>query len=288
MHVRKKFFKTPNRPSSSLFERFFIQQDIQGIWEEYLQSKLATSEIADAEVIFACGAILGEKLDGEWINKFPSPLSLSQFENKLQEQFVLETDNSKNGILTQPKYLEKILLASAIGLSSKKDVFIELGTYLGHSVRKISNLFNVVLTVEASPILHKASRKLFEATQCNINCSLDNSVDFLKKLDSSLGNSSVIFIDSHYSTGITSKEFGICPVLEEIEIILERFPNAICVVDDIRCMNGENGYPKLAEILDLFSSSQVVLIAFDQLIFSANKTAKLNVIDEIFQLRRGI
>jgi hypothetical protein len=108
-------------------------------------------------------------------------------------------------------------------------------------VRKVESSFSQVLTVEADPSIYKAAKTLFEVTESKIISKFGNSVDFLKDIEISVGNKAVIFMDAHYSTGITSKEFGTCPILEEISVILERFPNALCVIDDIRCMNGQGG-----------------------------------------------
>lgn len=283
----KHFRKKPNQENASLFERFFFNQDFQGIWQEYLDLKLSLSNLAEAEVVFACGAILGMELEKEvkylWKNTFPSPLDANQVNAYLKKAASLELMATDKGILNQPKYIDKIVLAAAIGLQARKDVFIELGTFLGHSVRKVESSFNQVLTVEADPLIFKAARALFEVADSKIISNLGNSIDFLKNLDVIVGNQAIIFMDAHYSTGITSKEFGTCPIMEEITIILERFPKALCVIDDIRCMNGQGGYPNLTEILGLFTSSQSVLIAFDQMIFSADKTINLNIIDEILQ-----
>jgi hypothetical protein len=75
-------------------------------------------------------------------------------------------------------------------------------------------------------------------------------------------------LDAHYSKGNTSKEFGACPLIDELKIIFSNSSKAIIVIDDIRTMNGKNGYPKLLDILNYIPNNLVVKILYDQLIIN--------------------
>ena len=70
-----------------------------------------------------------------------------------------------------------------------------------------------------------------------------------------------IFLDGHYSGGITSRTDYATPLIVELDTILnhiERFDEIRLFVDDIRCMNPEieeySDYPSLITILDKISS----------------------------------
>ena len=131
----------------------------------------------------------------------------------------------------------------------------------------IASLFDQLWTVEADPFIHRAALGLFQGRGIvNVDAQLGDSRQFLALLDQQVCNDAVFFLDAHFSSGITSREYGTCPVVEEIAIIVDKAPAALVVVDDLREMNGSKGYPDLAEVLDSIPNSRRVEIAFDQLI----------------------
>ena len=168
----------------------------------------------------------------------------------------------------QPKYIEKILLAAGIGVRCEKKNFVELGTYLGHSVRKITGLFEKTFTVEASENIFVAAKSLFELTDTPIESYLGSSLTLLEDLSPSDGDNAVIFLDAHYSTGITSRKYGECPIFEELDLILSKFPNSVCVIDDMRTMTGQDGYPSFRQIIDFLPSSIEVILKYDQMVLN--------------------
>lgn len=227
-------------------------------------------QYSDEEVhyIFASFAITG--VDTEPINhKIPGPLSIADFNQQVIEKYRQELASPQLGVLNQPRFIQKSLFAAAVGLANKKINFVETGTYIGASTYKISSLFQNLSTIEASPELYEAARQLL--CRCdNINCHLGNSSELLKQLSTAYLNNSVVFLDAHYSTGLTSKLYGACPVIDEIRILLDKSPSAIVVVDDIRTMNGKNGYPTLSQIFSKLPSNIKFDFIFDQMIFTGS------------------
>lgn len=212
-------------------------------------------------------AILGEDVS-DVAPRLEAPLEPAQFWQELERELEQERQRKGLGILTQPIHVQKVLLAAAIGLQSGKTNFIETGTYTGQSLFKIVRLFDHLVTVEADPRLHKAAIALFQSWDIgNVDAHCSDSLSVLRTIDSDFGNNGVFFLDAHYSGGPTSKRYGACPVIEEIRILLERCPDAVVVVDDMRVMNGKQGYPTLSEILSQLPSAMSVQIMLDQLVF---------------------
>jgi hypothetical protein len=267
------------KSEGDLFSRFYYDQDFLGIWDQW-ESFIPTSTPDVTEIVFACGAILGKDLQ-KFENKFPSPLEKFEFYDTLSKQIRAEREYPTQGIFVQPKKIEKILLAAAIGLNFRKTIFVELGTYLGHSVRKITNLFEKTYTVEASQTIYMAATRLFEFTFTPITARLGSSLSLLKQLTVEEGNKSIFFLDAHYSTGITSKEYGVCPLFEELDVILSKFPESICVIDDMRTMNGLGGYPTFEKILEYLPGNLEVVLMHDQMILNLNSQGRSMLIGEL-------
>ena len=55
-----------------LFKQFYYDQEFLQIWNDY-SSNIANSPLHEAEIVFACGAILKKDLS-DYKGKFPLPL----------------------------------------------------------------------------------------------------------------------------------------------------------------------------------------------------------------------
>jgi len=262
-----------------LFESFYYDQNFLGIWNKYT-SKIDEIDVKDAEIYFASGAILGRDVL-TLAKKFPEPVSLENFKRLIKQQYAAQLASGEKGIFVQPTEIQKILLVAAIAKSANKKVFIELGTYLGHSVRMISRLFNEIYSVEASRNIYIAASKLFEITNAPINLMHGSSIELLQLIEPQIGDHAVIFLDAHYSTGLTSKDFGVCPLFQELEIVFKKFPKSVCVVDDMRTMDGENGYPKFSEIMNFLPSNTEVVLKHDLMILNLDSTNGLSLIGNL-------
>lgn len=200
--------------------------------------------------------------------QFPPPptheeiLALFQYE---KSQECLITRYSKRNLLTQPSVLSKAILAAHIGIQNGCEEIIETGTFLGGSSYLFSGVFSKVDTVEADPRLFQSSNLWLSAKANNIQCHLGESGNILSQVLSQKSKKQLIFLDAHYSTGITSREYGICPLMKELDILLSASVENVIVIDDIRCME-TNGYPTLKEILDRIPEGKSITIQYDQMI----------------------
>ncbi len=254
----------------SIFDLFWASNHKEVV-DRFNKSPARFTETEDLHYIFASTAMLGQStVKIEHMLEAPFA-SIEEFEVAIRRQLAEEYATAQRGVLTQPKFVHKSMFAAGVGLANYKTNFVETGTYTGASIRKIAKLFEHLSTIEASPDLYVACSSLLKPLP-NVNSVMGNSRQLLESLTSEYLDQSVVFLDAHYSTGLTSRLYGACPVVEEILILLERTKSAVIVVDDIRTMNGRRGYPSLSKILDSIPSGIKVDFIFDQLIFSPTGT----------------
>lgn len=252
------------------FANFWASRHRQNV--KHFEALDETSLLALPEADLLCiygSAVLVDRIDvAETIYPLlQGPIEESEFSKYFGAALASERLSGGRGLLEQPVSLNKCVLAAAIGLANGKTNFVETGTYVGSSIRKVAGLFHSLKSVEASADLHSIAQHLL-VSHANVELACGDARDFLKGIAQDFLNDSVIFLDAHYSTGITSRAFGICPVFDEINIILEKAPNAVVVVDDLRTMNGKRGYPTLQALFKQLPVGLPATIMFDQLIFS--------------------
>lgn len=188
------------------------------------------------------------------------------YEYEINQERLISNTSGKN-ILSQPSILSKAILASHIGLQNNCREVIETGTFLGGSTYLFSGIFNSVETIEADQNLYESSREWLLNKRENIRCHIGDSAKVIDKILKEKDKKQLIFLDAHYSTGITSKKYGICPLIEELEVIKSHQREHTVVIDDIRCM-GSEGYPSMAEILKLIPEGKKITIQYDQMVIS--------------------
>jgi len=113
--------------------------------------------------------------------------------------------------------------------------FVETGTYKGETSRLASKVFDVVHTIEIMPSLYQEAR----LTGCNAGITniiyhLGDSVQILKHLQL-VPVPSVFFIDAHQSGCDTGNNGTNVPLLQELDVILEKNMHpCIFIFDDVR------------------------------------------------------
>ena len=188
---------------------------------------------------------------------------MSIFEEEIEAS---DENNIGKNILSQPNWLNKAIKAASIGIKHNCSRVIETGTFLGVSTYIFSGVFDEVITIEADEKLHEVAKEWLAEKTNNITCLRGNSGELLSRNIVNRDERILIFLDAHYSTGITSKEYGICPLIDELNAIYES-SNAECitVIDDIRCM-GMEGYPTISEIIERIPIGKAITIEHDQMI----------------------
>jgi hypothetical protein len=111
--------------------------------------------------------------------------------------------------------------------------FIETGTYRGGTARWAASHFDRVISIEADRELHSAARKRL-ASYANVDLRLGQSQDVLTTLMSELSRPALVWLDAHWSGGITAGEAAECPLLEEIAAVDAGVMENVVLIDDAR------------------------------------------------------
>ncbi|MEP3673422.1 MAG: hypothetical protein ABJM86_10765, partial [Hyphomicrobiales bacterium] len=110
-------------------------------------------------------------------------------------------------------------------------------------------LFSKVISVEIDDDLHAQAKKRC-ASCANVELILGDGSKVLSDIVSRVKNA-VLYLDGHYSGGVTGQGDEPEPVLKELEGVtayLDNF-NAI-VIDDFRLFGVEQGWPKKYEVME--------------------------------------
>jgi hypothetical protein len=111
--------------------------------------------------------------------------------------------------------------------------FIETGTFQGKTALWASQHFHEVYTIECSKTMFEKTKRVLKE-KSNIHYLLGDSRQQLPIILKKLRLPAIIWLDAHWSGGITFGEEDECPLIEEIEALKNsRNPNYI-FIDDAR------------------------------------------------------
>jgi hypothetical protein len=144
------------------------------------------------------------------------------------------------------KYLTLRSLAKRTGARS----FVETGTFLGVTSARCAGVFEEVVTIELDAALARRASE-FLSGYPNVKVLQGDAVTLLPALFSDEKCAkTVVFLDGHFSGGITALGDVPEPAILELEI-LARHSHRICgiVIDDFRLFGLESGFPKKSELI---------------------------------------
>jgi hypothetical protein len=134
-------------------------------------------------------------------------------------------------------------------------IFVETGTYLGDMIQAIKNSFQTIYSIELSSDLYERAKEKFR-NQKHVNIVEGDSSELLGHILDNVNEPCLLWLDGHYSEGITAKGKKETPILEELKAILNHpVKNHVILVDDARCFTGENEYPTIETLRELILSS---------------------------------
>lgn len=146
------------------------------------------------------------------------------------------------------------------------EVFIETGTYMGHTVEHVLDQFKSVVTIELDSTLAANARWKFEANrhvhvlEGDAGALLAETLVFTDQEVFAVdcpneGPRALVWLDAHYSGGITTgRKNGVdTSIRRELQALREtnRRLDHVLMIDDIDDFNGEHGYPTRMELMDL-------------------------------------
>jgi hypothetical protein len=147
-----------------------------------------------------------------------------------------------------PYYVKQVVLARN---GIRGATWVETGTYLGGTAKRLAKIASKVYTIEPEPKLYAAAKKLLESKP-NVEPIHGLSEDVFPTLLPKLSGDVCFWLDGHYSAGITHKGPQDCPVVEELAAIsgnLAGMSKVVVMIDDIRCFDPRkpafSGYPSV-------------------------------------------
>lgn len=125
---------------------------------------------------------------------------------------------------------------------------VEIGSFKGVTTRRLSYLFDKVISVEIDDKLHDIARERCKDRK-NIELLLGDGMDLLDGISARIDRG-LIFLDGHFSGGVTGQGEVPEPVLQEVDVIRQHLDRYVAViVDDFRLFGVEPGWPPKSQVL---------------------------------------
>jgi predicted O-methyltransferase YrrM len=111
-------------------------------------------------------------------------------------------------------------------------VIVETGTFLGDTTRWLAQYGVPVVTVEVEPVFFRAAQRRLRRAP-NVELVSGHSVDALKMLARRAQVSKpLVYLDAHWGEGHPEAEDARNPLSEEVDAVLDSWPEAVVVIDD--------------------------------------------------------
>jgi hypothetical protein len=122
------------------------------------------------------------------------------------------------------------------------DTWVETGTYLGDTTAFLARSAGHVYSIEPGPDLARRARARF-AGNGRVTIVEGYSEDHLARLLEGIDGPLSLWLDGHYSAGITQRGPVDTPIRIELDLVarhLARLPRVSVLVDDVRCFEPED------------------------------------------------
>lgn len=111
---------------------------------------------------------------------------------------------------------------------------------MGEMVEAQKLRFDKIYSIELGIDLYQKAKRRFKGNK-SVTIINGDSGKVLPVLLEEISEPAIFWLDGHYSGGITAKADKECPIFEELDAIFKfnKF-NHVLLIDDARCINGEN------------------------------------------------
>lgn len=158
------------------------------------------------------------------------------------------------------------------------ETVIEVGAYKGVTTKRLSHIFNEVISIEIDESLYRIAKER-NKRRGNVELILGDGSQVLPDI---LPRTSkcIIFLDGHFSGGDTGQGDVPEPVLKELDLIRPWLDEVYGIVlDDFRLFGVEPGWPKKSQIFEkfeqVFSGKEWKLaVQYDQVLVTRISDAK--------------
>jgi Ribosomal RNA adenine dimethylase len=153
--------------------------------------------------------------------------------------------------------------------------FIETGTYLGVTTKRCAPHFEKVYTIELDTTLAEQATK-FLCNNKNVKVFQGDVLTQLPEILSQDVDNVLVFLDAHFSGGVTACGNLPEPAIEEL-MILSKFRDKISgiIIDDFRLFGTEQGFPSKSSVFhaieELFPGFSLK-VALDQILILKENT----------------
>lgn len=183
----------------------------------------------------------------------------------------------KNKLLQKPfvpHSLTKLQNLRYVKKASGATTIIEVGSYRGVTTKRLARIFKNVISIEIDENLHKiASDRCSKLS--NVQVILGDGSELLPKIAPETSNT-LLFLDGHFSGGITGMGDIEEPVLQELDLIASHLDNFVAfVIDDFREFGVQPGWPKKYELFEKLET-----------VFSSEDWQISTQYDQIFVVRK--
>jgi Ribosomal RNA adenine dimethylase len=147
--------------------------------------------------------------------------------------------------------------------------FIETGTYLGVTTRRCAPVFDAVYTIELDQKLADQASEFLRSKK-NVEVLQGDALNVLPKILDKNVRDILVFLDGHFSGGVTACGDLPEPAIEELKILAGAKDRiAAIIIDDFRLFGTEPGFPSksaLFKALEEYFPSFRVTVSLDQIL----------------------
>ncbi len=155
-------------------------------------------------------------------------------------------------------------------LLGDRKVFVETGTYLGDTSAYMARFAEQVITIEIQPDLYRRAVHRFRGHP-NVQIHQGDAAWLLPQIAAQLTQPYLLWLDGHYSDGITGKGEEREPALTILKQLTIP-PGTTIAVDDMRLFGTHPEYPTLEDLIDTARSAfpaATLAAAYDALVIRA-------------------
>jgi hypothetical protein len=153
------------------------------------------------------------------------------------------------------------------------ETLLETGTYLGETVRFFLPHATRIVSIEIDPTLHARAARMFASSR-NVEIMLGDALELAPRLLSVLDRPCLLWLDGHFSGGVTGRGEVDEPVVEILRRIQPNVvvPGTTAVIDDLRLFGNDRGVPSFDALVDAARSAfpgARLSVEFDSLVVRA-------------------
>jgi hypothetical protein len=186
-----------------------------------------------------------------WKDKIKRALDDSEFarRRRRRHQFLDITTWRARGSPVPTPHAVKSARVRDLGRKFECEVLVETGTCLGEMVVATLRNFKHIHSIELSPHLAARARDRL-ATRPHVHIHQGDSADVLPRVLAQTSSRALIWLDAHYSGGVTARGAEDSPIAQEFTAIA-KYPSHVILIDDAQEFIGKGGYPTIDEMRDL-------------------------------------